>query len=367
MGRGGALRTESQPYARKSGAGPGGLMADCPGWVFVDRLAGRSASPTYRRIAGLALCLGLGCASGGEGGAMSPFGASGPTVPNGSTSTGTTPVDGSTGGSTAAAGESTTGFPDAEETGFPGLSTGEAAESGSSGDVPGHPDDGRVYDGVVALYRFDEGAGALIQDRSLVAPPLHLTIPGGAPIAWLPAGGVQFQAAGSVATAGGANKVAQACRTTNELTLEAWITPASAKSTVLGPARILTYSSDTAHRNFTLGQVGSAYSLRVRTSNTDDNGIYLDADPVTGGAASTSLTHLVVTYSAASAQLYQGGALQTSATIGGGFEGWTDGFALLMGDEATGDRAWLGSLHLAAIYCRALTAAEVSQNFNAGA
>ncbi len=70
--------------------------------------------------------------------------------------------------------------------------------------------------------------------------------------------------------------------------------------------------------------------------------------------------------SAASIQLYQGGALQTSASVGGGFEGWTDGYGLRVGDEATGSRAWLGGLHLAAIYCRALTALEVGQNFNAG-
>lgn len=314
------------------------------------------------------LSLFIACASGDDPAGMSPFGVSGPGVPNDSTGPGPTPAGDSTGGSTSAAADSTTGGPpDPQESGDPGFTTGDAGESGSSGDAPpGHPDDGRVYDGVVALYRFNEGAGAQIQDRSLVAPPLHLNIPGGAPIAWLPAGGVQFQSAASAASAGGANKVAQACRASNELTVEAWITPASPTSDVLGPARILTYSSDSSHRNFTLGQVENAYSLRVRTSNTDDNGIYQDADPITGGSASTNLTHLVVTYTAASMQLYQGGILQTSATIGGGFEGWTDGFQLRVGDEATGSRAWLGGLHLAAVYCRALTSIEVGQNFNAG-
>ena len=299
---------------------------------------------------------------------MSPFGMSGPGVADDSTGPEPPPVEDSTGGSTSTAADSTTGGPPTpEESGDTGFTTGDTGEeSGSSGDPTGHPNDGRVYAGVVALYRFNEGAGAQIQDRSLVAPALHLSIPGGAPIAWLPAGGIQFQSAASAASPGGANKIAQACRASNELTLEVWMTPASPTAEVLGPARILTYSADSSFRNFTLGQVGNAYSLRIRTSNTNDNGIYQDADPITGGSASTNLTHLVVTYTAASIQLYQGGALQTSAAIGGGFEGWTDAFQLRVGDEATGDRAWLGGLHLAAVYCRALNSIEVGQNFNAG-
>lgn len=45
---------------------------------------------------------------------------------------------------------------------------------------------------------------------------------------------------------------------------------------------------------------------------------------------------------------------------------WDDGYRLLLGNETTGDRPWVGTLHLVARYERALIEAEVTQNFNAG-
>ena len=50
------------------------------------------------------------------------------------------------------------------------------------------------------------------------------------------------------------------------LTLELWVRTASAEQG--GPARILSYSLDPWHRNFTLGQEGSALVTRLRTSQT---------------------------------------------------------------------------------------------------
>jgi hypothetical protein len=43
------------------------------------------------------------------------------------------------------------------------------------------------------------------------------------------------------------------------------------------------------------------------------------------------------------------------------------GYRLALANELTGDRPWLGEFHLVAIYDRALSQAEVSQNFEAGA
>ena len=51
----------------------------------------------------------------------------------------------------------------------------------------------------------------------------------------------------------------------------------------------------------------------------------------------------------------------------GGFGDWDRGFALLLANETTGDRPWLGRYHMVAIYDRALTAAEVARHTAAGA
>jgi hypothetical protein len=51
---------------------------------------------------------------------------------------------------------------------------------------------------------------------------------------------------------------------------------------------------------------------------------------------------------------------------GGSFYGWAPDYQLLVGDEEGGGRAWKGSIHLLAIYNRALDDLEVATNYAAG-
>jgi hypothetical protein len=60
------------------------------------------------------------------------------------------------------------------------------------------------------------------------------------------------------------------------------------------------------------------------------------------------------------------GASVATGALGGDFSTWDDTFRLALGNTAVRDRAFVGELHLAAIYARALSAAEVKQNFDAG-
>ena len=48
------------------------------------------------------------------------------------------------------------------------------------------------------------------------------------------------------------------------------------------------------------------------------------------------------------------------------FNRWDDDFRFALANEFTLNRAWLGELHLVAIYDRDLSPADVSQNFQAG-
>ena len=56
----------------------------------------------------------------------------------------------------------------------------------------------------------------------------------------------------------------------------------------------------------------------------------------------------------------------TTLTPGGDFSTWTNTYKVAVADEHTGGRGWLGELHLLAVYSRALTDAEIAQNFAAG-
>ena len=53
--------------------------------------------------------------------------------------------------------------------------------------------------------------------------------------------------------------------------------------------------------------------------------------------------------------------------VAGTLSNWSDSFPLVLANEVTGERPWLGTFYLVAIYDRALTAKEVTRNFQAGA
>ena len=56
----------------------------------------------------------------------------------------------------------------------------------------------------------------------------------------------------------------------------------------------------------------------------------------------------------------------TDPQKGGTIANWDSTFALVLGNEVSGDRSWQGLIKFVAIHNRALTAAQVMQNFNAG-
>ena len=115
----------------------------------------------------------------------------------------------------------------------------------------------------------------------------------------------------------------------------------------------------------TLGQDGKRYDVRLRTTSTSTNGIPSTASP--DAAVQTRLTHVVYTRDrAGNARVYIDGKQGASRKIAGDCSNWNDNFRLVLANESTGDRPWLGELHLVAIYGRPLTPREVEQNHEAG-
>jgi hypothetical protein len=225
-----------------------------------------------------------------------------------------------------------------------------------------------VIEGLQVLYTFEEGSGTTVQDVSGVGVPLDLEVSDGAAISWV-SGGLVIHSSTVVASAGAATKVIDAARVSNGLTIEAWVKPGDTSQD--GPARIATLSQDLYNRNFTLGQglwgsqPSDLYDVRLRTTATDDNG--RPSLSTLAGSLMTELSHVVYTRDATGvARIYIDGVERASGTLGGDFSNWDGGFRLALANELTGDRPWLGELHLVAIYDRALSQAEVSQNFEAG-
>ncbi|MEM1069206.1 MAG: DUF1592 domain-containing protein [Planctomycetota bacterium] len=220
----------------------------------------------------------------------------------------------------------------------------------------------RVANGLLAFYDF-QGEGSIIRDRSGVGQPLDLRI--GQPKAVRRSdGSLQINGEAKIGSPSPATKVTQAVKRRREITIEAWIQPATEDQS--GPARVVTLSRDSNERNFTFGQDGSKFDVRFRHKKTSKNGLPSLSSPG-NQARAKKLTHVVFTRTRnGQARLYVNGKPSGRTTQAESLENWDDRFKLGFGDELTGGRTWRGSLHLVAIYSRSLSEKEIQRNFSAG-
>jgi hypothetical protein len=220
----------------------------------------------------------------------------------------------------------------------------------------------RVNQGLLVLYDFSEGDGETIHDRSGVGQPLDLEINQPSSVRWKN-GSLIIESSALIASPQPARKLIEAIKKSNVITIEAWLIPANDKQT--GPARIVSLSANTSERNVTLGQDGDIYDVRLRSTGADKNGL-----PSTGSPKKTlqiKSTHVVFTRDAAgSAILFVDGTQTIAKKVEGKLSNWDDNFRLILANELTKDRPWLGEFELVAIYDRALTKEEVQQNFTSG-
>ncbi len=222
----------------------------------------------------------------------------------------------------------------------------------------------RVDAGLILLYAFDEGSGSTVADQSGVLPEHDLIVADLGNVTWS-ANHLTIDAATALSTAGAATKVATRAVATGELTVEAWIKPTNITQT--GPARILTMSVDPYYRNFMLGQEANTYAVRFRADGQMDSDNGSPTVFTTAGTAAPALTHVVHTHRSDGAEvLYVDGVENLTLTRTGGTAMWNPTYRLIVANEATNDRTWLGELHLIAVYDRALDVGEVEHNFMVG-
>jgi hypothetical protein len=254
------------------------------------------------------------------------------------------------------------------------VSQGQFAVAESQTEFIARPSEPRVARSLLALYRFDEGRGAVVRDVSQVGSPLDLHVDRPAAAEWLSKGGLGLRDGAFASSTEPAKKIIDACRKSNELTVEAWVKPTLASQS--GPGRLVTLSSDPSHRNFTLGHGGDPDELtgsahrsffigRVRTTKTSKNGVpdlHSRNDSVVA-----DLSHVVYTRSADGLHhLYVDGIERASEKRLGDFSTWDKNYRLAIGDEFTRDRPWQGEYFLVAIFSRAISRDEVLQNYRAG-
>ena len=219
----------------------------------------------------------------------------------------------------------------------------------------------RVATDLVAYYPFTEGAGSLVADQSGNGAAMNLTITGS--VNWLGGGSGVVMNGGRVGTSGAATKMIDALRLSNTSTFEIWVKPANL--TQSGPTRMISLASGTSQQNFMIGQDGSGIEARLMHEGKD---VWGKPHLKTGnGVLGSSPIHLVHTYDGAVERLYVNGVQRSeTVAIGGAYGNWDVPALFSVGNEASSDRPYAGVIYLAAVYDRALGAAEIQQNFSAG-
>jgi Concanavalin A-like lectin/glucanases superfamily len=220
----------------------------------------------------------------------------------------------------------------------------------------------------IAKYMFSEGAGSTVAyDTSGIDPAADLTLTGHYQYdgSW----GVIFLAGGGKgqATVQASSKLNTLIQATGEFSIETWVAPAVVATNL---SDMVSYSGGDTLRNFTLAQTNQDYDFLLRSSNsTGLNGMPQLQTPDATMALQATLQHVVLTYDPINGrQIYVNGVNQNipDPQKGSTISNWDTTFALVLGSEVSGDNAFQGEIKFLAIHQRALTAAQVMQNFNAG-
>jgi cytochrome c5 len=219
----------------------------------------------------------------------------------------------------------------------------------------------------IAKYMFSEGTGAIAYDTSGIDPAADLTLTGHYQYdgSW----GLIFLAGGgkAQATVQASSKLNTLIQASGEFSIEAWVAPAVVATNL---SDMVSYSGGDTLRNFTLAQTNQDYDFQLRSSNsTGLNGMPQLQTPDATMALQAALQHVVLTYDPINGrQIFVNGVNQNlpDPQKGGTLANWDNTFALVLGSEVSGDNAFQGEIKFLAIHQRALTAAQVLQNFNAG-
>jgi len=217
----------------------------------------------------------------------------------------------------------------------------------------------------IAKYEFKSGAGGIAYDTSGVEPALSLTLSGD--VTWVGGWGINVKAGGKAqGSASGSRKLTDLIKSTGEFTFEAWVNNANVAQE---DAFIVSYSAGTDLRNATLAQRLYQYEGYTRSDKTSGNGNPVLLTRADDRDAQAALQHVVMTYSPVEGRrIYVNGVYTGDADPrgGGSLAEWDDTFALVLGNETSSDRQWEGVMRMVVIHNRALTPAQILQNFDAG-
>ena len=222
---------------------------------------------------------------------------------------------------------------------------------------------GRFEANQIAFYQFKTGEGVIAYDTSGVEPAANLSLQGD--INWVTGWGIQLNSGRAQASTQNSAKLAQLMSATGEMSVEAWVVPANVVQE--GPAAIVSYAGSSSERNFTLGQSQYNYDFLLRSGAGDFAGLPALSTPDADEVLQATLQHVVLTQDPVNGRrIYVNGQDTGVREEAVAIRNWDSSYALIVGNEANGNRQWQGTIRLLALHNKALSATQIQQNYEVG-
>jgi hypothetical protein len=222
----------------------------------------------------------------------------------------------------------------------------------------------RVNDSLIAIYFFANAESDSVPDLSWYKEPANLYI---RDTAALNASSLTLKNTNLlIAEKMSSEKITQACKYTNEITVECWLKTSHLNEPV--DATILSLQSDT----------GTSFSLGCRVDIADENNVmyYSNLNTLTtdiygnpklaieGMLKTDVLQHIVFIHqSDGNEYIFINGSKAAEGFRPSKFDNWLESSNLVMANNLENNSPWLGSIYLCALYNKALTEDEIRQNY----
>jgi parallel beta-helix repeat protein len=229
----------------------------------------------------------------------------------------------------------------------------------------------RVWEGLVAYYNFNLNSGHIVHDFSNRGEPLDLAIVKPSGISWENNNKFEIITNTSIKSITPATKIVEACKKTNEITLECWLK--SSFNHMDRTSNILSISKNNEDIGALLAQEhifgdnqkSYNYLIRLKTNATAANGapdLYADNE-----LSFLTLHHLIYTKDKYGVEkIYLNGEEVANNIRPEGMDNWDNQYYLVLGNDMDQNYPWYGTYYNVAIYNIALNKEQILKNYNAG-
>lgn len=224
---------------------------------------------------------------------------------------------------------------------------------------------GRFETDVIAKWEFREGQGSQVADTSGVQPEIPLTALGS--FEWVGGWGIRLDDGRVQGSVSGSAKLFDRLAIAGEYSIEAWVAP---NNVTQEDAWIFGYAGGPTSRNTLLTQTMYNYDFYNRsTANPQSNGGPATSTDDADEIAQATLQHVVLTYDPINGRKIYVNGVDTGVVDADGpgvLSNWSNAFAVVMGNDFAGASPWQGVIRMIAVHSRALTQAQIQQNYDVG-